>query len=124
MDHVGGAGVDIVHGHSSHHPKAIEVHAGKLVLYGCGDFVNDYEGIGGYEEYRGDLALMYLPRIAVGTGALAGLTMTPLRIRRFTLERPPEEGVAWLADVLGRECRRFGTRIAARAGYDLVLGWD
>src|SRR4249919_398417 len=35
------AGVDIVHGHSSHHPKAIEVHGDRLVLYGCGDFLND-----------------------------------------------------------------------------------
>src|SRR5207244_13238225 len=32
------AGVDIVHGHSSHHPKGIEVYRDKLVLYGCGDF--------------------------------------------------------------------------------------
>jgi len=33
--------------------------ATRLILYGCGDFLNDYEGIRGYEEYRGDLALMY-----------------------------------------------------------------
>jgi poly-gamma-glutamate synthesis protein (capsule biosynthesis protein) len=39
------AGVDLVHGHSSHHPKGIEVWKGKLILYGCGDFLNDYEGI-------------------------------------------------------------------------------
>jgi poly-gamma-glutamate synthesis protein (capsule biosynthesis protein) len=44
------AGVDLVHGHSSHHPKGIEVWKGKLILYGCGDFLNDYEGIEGYEE--------------------------------------------------------------------------
>lgn len=28
------AGVDIVHGHSSHHAKGAEVYAGRLVLYG------------------------------------------------------------------------------------------
>ncbi|MFP4563049.1 MAG: CapA family protein, partial [Spirochaetia bacterium] len=31
------AGADVVHGHSSHHPLGIEVHNGKLILYGCGD---------------------------------------------------------------------------------------
>ena len=36
--------MDVIHGHSSHHVKAIEVYNGKLVLYGCGDFRNDYEG--------------------------------------------------------------------------------
>jgi poly-gamma-glutamate synthesis protein (capsule biosynthesis protein) len=53
------AGIDLIHGHSSHHPKAIEVFRGKLILYGCGDFINDYEGITGYEAFRGDLGLMY-----------------------------------------------------------------
>jgi len=52
------AGVDLVHGHSSHHPRGIEVHRERLILYGCGDFLNDYEGIRGYERYRGDLTLM------------------------------------------------------------------
>ena len=51
-------GFDVVHGHSSHHPKGIEIYRRKLILYGCGDFINDYEGISGNEEYRGDLALM------------------------------------------------------------------
>jgi poly-gamma-glutamate capsule biosynthesis protein CapA/YwtB (metallophosphatase superfamily) len=46
-------GVDIVHGHSSHHPRPVEVFRGRLVLYCCGHFINDYEGIGGYEEFRG-----------------------------------------------------------------------
>ena len=47
------AHVSIVHGHSSHHPKAIEIYKNQLILYGCGDFLNDYEGIHGYEEFRG-----------------------------------------------------------------------
>jgi len=33
--------VDIIHGHSSHHVKAIEVYKEKLILYGCGDFLSD-----------------------------------------------------------------------------------
>jgi len=42
------AGVSVIHGHSSHHPKAIEIYRNRLILYGCGDFLNDYEGIKGY----------------------------------------------------------------------------
>ena len=64
------AGFDVVHGHSSHHPKAIEIHQGRPILYGCGDFLNDYEGITGAEKYRADLAVMYLPRHAMRSGAL------------------------------------------------------
>ena len=68
---------DLLHGHSSHHPRPLEVYKGKLVLYGCGDFITDYEGIYGYEQYRGDLALAYLARYS-GEGALTELTLAAL----------------------------------------------
>jgi poly-gamma-glutamate capsule biosynthesis protein CapA/YwtB (metallophosphatase superfamily) len=57
------AGFDLVHGHSSHHPKAIEVHHGRIILYGCGDFITDYEGIKGYESFRDDLVRCIYPSI-------------------------------------------------------------
>jgi poly-gamma-glutamate synthesis protein (capsule biosynthesis protein) len=49
----GGAGP--IHGHSSHHPRPVEVYRGRLILYGCGDVINDYEGVRGYAEFRDDL---------------------------------------------------------------------
>lgn len=108
------AGIDVVHGHSSHHPKAIEVFRDRPVFYGCGDFLNDYEGIPGYDEFRGDLVLMYFPRLEAGTGRLVRLEMVPLRIRRFRLEILPPEDREWLRRTLDRECRRFGHRVVAR----------
>jgi poly-gamma-glutamate synthesis protein (capsule biosynthesis protein) len=109
------AGVSIVHGHSSHHPRAIEVHDGRLVLYGCGDFINDYEGIAGHEEHRGDLAIMYFPEIDPATGRLVGLDMTPLQIRRLRLNRARPADADWLARTLDRESRKLGTRVARTA---------
>jgi poly-gamma-glutamate synthesis protein (capsule biosynthesis protein) len=94
------AGVDVVHGHSSHHPKAIELYRGRAILYGCGDLINDYEGIGGYESYRPGLAALYF----VTPGA--GLEAVPFRLRRFRLERAPEADARWLARTLGMEIRQ------------------
>ena len=115
------AGASIVHGHSSHHARAIEVHNDRLILYGCGDFINDYEGIAGHEEYRGDLAVMYFPEVDAASGRLIGLDMTPLQIRRLRLNRPSPRDVDWLAQTLGRESRKFGTHIA-RTRHGLRLG--
>jgi poly-gamma-glutamate capsule biosynthesis protein CapA/YwtB (metallophosphatase superfamily) len=106
------AGVDLIHGHSSHHPRAAEVHAGHLVLYGCGELLNDYEGIRGHEEFRGDLVLAYLPRLEPGTGRLVELGMTPFRIRRFRLEHPPAADREWLRATLSREYRPFGAEVS------------
>ena len=102
------AGIDVVHGHSSHHPMGIEVHRARPILYGCGDFLNDYEGISGYEEYRGDLVLMYFPSFEAGNGRLIRLRMRPLQIRNFSLRRPSVADLSWLHARLDRECRRFG----------------
>lgn len=106
------AGVDLVHGHSSHHVKGIEVYRGKCILYGCGDFLNDYEGITGYEEYRSDLALMYFP--ILDDGRLAHLFLAPTETRRFQVRQAPEPGIRWLLATLNREGEKFGTRAVRR----------
>ena len=115
------ANVSIIHGHSSHHAKAIEVYRKRLILYGCGDFINDYEGIRGYEEFRSDLALMYFADIEPATGNLAALEIIPLQIRNFRLNRPSRQDVEWLQQTLQRECLRFGTGIVPDQGGRLVL---
>lgn len=114
----------VVHGHSSHHPKAIEVHRNRLVLYGCGDFLNDYEGIEGREEYRGDLCLMISADFDGATGALEALDLVPLQMRRFQLVRPSPGDAAWLQQRLDRESRRFGGGIVARPQDRLSLSWQ
>jgi poly-gamma-glutamate synthesis protein (capsule biosynthesis protein) len=115
------AGFDVVYGHSAHHPKGIEVYRRKLILYGCGDFLNDYEGIGGYEEYRGDLVLMYLPLLSRSAGDVLQLRMIPFQIRKFRLNRASVEDAAWLRDTLDRESARLGTRITLTADNTLSL---
>jgi len=95
-------GAHIVHGHSSHHAKAIEIHDGRLALFGCGDFINDYEGIGGHEAYRGDLALMILADLEPESGSLSGLRIVPLQSRRFRLCRVSGADARWLCDLLNQ----------------------
>ncbi|WNM32897.1 CapA family protein [Streptomyces sp. Li-HN-5-11] len=95
-------GVDVVHGHSSHHPRRVEVYRGRLILYGCGDFIDDYEGISGYEEYRDDLRPAYFVTLEADTGRLADLRVVTLVARRMRLEQAGEEDRAWLRATLGR----------------------
>ena len=114
LDH---AGIDLVHGHSSHHPRGIEVYKERLILYGCGDFINDYEGIRGREQYRGDLRVMYLPEIDPATGKLTAMQMPVFRSHKFRLQTAGEQDVTWLANVLDDESRRLGdTRIEPGGG--------
>jgi poly-gamma-glutamate capsule biosynthesis protein CapA/YwtB (metallophosphatase superfamily) len=117
------AGVDVVHGHSSHHVKGIEIYQGKLILYGCGDFLNDYEGISGHEAYRGDLAVMYFVRVDASRGTLVSLEMTPLQIKRFRLNYASADDALWLQNVLDREGKKFGNRVERAGDNALMLRW-
>jgi poly-gamma-glutamate synthesis protein (capsule biosynthesis protein) len=116
-------GVAIVHGHSSHHVKAIEVFRGRLILYGCGDFLTDYEGIKGYETFRGDLALMYLVELDSDSGELIAARLVPMQMRRFRLERASVADSRWLCDLLNKLGAKFNTRVKLQSDNSLELEW-
>jgi poly-gamma-glutamate synthesis protein (capsule biosynthesis protein) len=109
------AGVDVVHGHSSHHPRPIEIYRDKPILYGCGDVIDDYEGIGGHESFRSDLRLLYLTETDPATGELVSLRMIPLRVRRMRLERAARNEAEWLRGTIEHVSHRFGLRVVTRA---------
>ncbi len=103
------AGVDIIHGHSSHHFKGIEVYRDRPIIYGAGDFINDYEGISGHEEYRSDLTLMYFLDMSPEDHRLDRITLIPLKIHRMQLVKAAAGEVKWVRSVLDREGRSLNT---------------
>ena len=116
-------GFALVHGHSSHHVKAIEVFKSRLILYGCGDFLTDYEGISGYEKFRGDLALMYLVDLDSQSGQLVSARLVPMHMRRFRLERTSTPDAHWMCDLLNELGARFGTRARLNKDSSMMLEW-
>jgi poly-gamma-glutamate synthesis protein (capsule biosynthesis protein) len=104
-------GIDIVYGHSSHHVRPIEIYRDRLILYGCGDFIDDYEGISGYEQYRDDLVLMFFPSLSPQTGQLLALEMTPLQIRHLRLNRASADDARWIWTTVNEISRAFTTKV-------------
>ncbi|HTI77671.1 MAG TPA: CapA family protein [Mycobacterium sp.] len=110
------AGIDLVHGHSSHHPRPIEVYRGKLIMYGCGDTIGDYEGISTYKSFRQELRLLYFASVEDCT-----LRMVPMRMRRMRLERAPDDDAEWLRASLAEMSRQFGTSVERAADGVLTV---
>ncbi len=114
--------VDLVHGHSAHHAKPFDVYRERLVLYGCGDFINDYEGIVGTPAgLRDDLAVLWLAELEVETGRLAGLELAVFQRCRFRLQKAAAADCDWLRHTLNREGHPFGARLTATANGRLRL---
>lgn len=105
------AGVDIVHGHSSHHPKGVEIYKNKLILYGCGDFINDYEGIAGYEPFRPDLAMMYFVTLDPNSGELVSTQIVPLQMKNFRLSYASREDIQWVYHIFNRTSHPLNTQV-------------
>lgn len=115
--------VDIIHGHSSHHVLAMEIYKGKPVLYGCGDFINDYEGIRGQEEFRGDISIMFFIILDSSNRNLVNITLVPLIKKQFSLKRLSDEDLKYLErklNFLGKEFKTF----PKQEGNALSMKWN
>ncbi|WBY02295.1 CapA family protein [Ramlibacter tataouinensis] len=113
---------DLVHGHSSHHALPIEVHRGRAILYGCGDLLNDYEGIETRGDLRSDLGCLYLVRLAPD-GALQQLEILPMQLRRLRLAHADAQARAWLRRAFGEHGRPLGTGVDDGPEGRFVLRW-
>lgn len=90
---------DIVHGHSSHHPMPVEVYRSKLILYGCGDLINDYEGIEARGSLRSDVGCLYFATLALAGGHLQQLDIIPFQLKRFRLSKADTPARSWLQKI-------------------------
>ena len=117
-------GVDLIHGHSVHHVQGLEIYHERLIIYGCGDSIDDYEGIRGYEAFRDDLGLMYFASLDSFTGKLVNLQMIPTQIKRLRLQLASREDLLWLREILNREGSRLGTQVQWDDRKTLTLARD
>jgi poly-gamma-glutamate capsule biosynthesis protein CapA/YwtB (metallophosphatase superfamily) len=80
--------VDVIYGHSSHHIRGIETYKNKLILYGAGDIINDYEGFEnpGEEKYI-TMGGIFLVDLDSESGDFLQLRVIPTFMNRLRLER-------------------------------------
>ncbi|XP_013402866.2 uncharacterized protein LOC106168376 [Lingula anatina] len=105
------AGVDVIHGHSSHHVKGIEVYNGKLIMYGCGDIVSDYEGTPTplhKRPFHNVRSLMYFADIDPLTGEVVDFKMIPTMMKNLRVNRADEEASSWLYAKMSELCEELG----------------
>jgi poly-gamma-glutamate capsule biosynthesis protein CapA/YwtB (metallophosphatase superfamily) len=114
---------DLVHGHSSHHPRPVEVYRGRLILYGCGDLINDYEGIASQERFDSSAVCLYFAQLARETGALKKLEIVPMQLRRLRLKHAQPSARHSLQSLFETGSARFHTSLQAQADGSWQLRW-
>ncbi len=115
--------VDIIHGHSSHHVLAMEVYKEKPVLYGCGDFINDYEGIDTQQIFRDDISMMFFITMNTKSKELIDVTLVPLIKHQFSLKHLSEEDFRFLESNLNQIGKQFKTWVKREQNDSFSLHW-
>ena len=113
---------DLIHGHSAHHPLPAEVHRGKLILYGCGDLINDYEGVATGHHERSDLVCLYAVTLHAD-GTLQDLEVMPYQLHRFRLQHPARDEREWRRAFINNRSTSCGTKLATADHRHWHLAW-
>lgn len=95
------AGIDIIHGHSSHHVKCVKHYKDdKIVMYGMGDFVNDY-AIDSY--YRNDLGMIVTIELKVNK--IDKIYITPTVIDKEQVNKIKDKGdINYVITSINNDC--------------------
>ena len=82
-------GVNLIHGHSAHVPLPGEVRQGSVILYGCGDVLNDYEGRLDLARRGGDRGALFVLDWDSATQAIVRHSVIGIRRQGFALQPIP-----------------------------------
>jgi len=100
-------GVDIIHGHSSHHIQGIEIYKGKPIIYGCGDFIDDYAVS---EEYRNDLGFAYFVDWDFESKSVQKIELIPTKVELCAVSKNVNvSDREWLIQHMTKLCKYFET---------------
>jgi len=94
------AGVDVIHGHSAHHLQPAEIHNGKLILYDCGDLIDDYAATAGPPEYRHHMGALFFADVDRETGRAVNFFATPVRRANYRLQSCDAATSQWVQNTL------------------------
>jgi poly-gamma-glutamate synthesis protein (capsule biosynthesis protein) len=98
------AGADLVHGHSGHVVRGVEIYRGRPILYGAGDFVDDY-AVDPAE--RNDQSFVFV--VETDLRSVRGLRLYPTVIRSFQARLAERRERTEIADLMRGLCADLGT---------------
>ena len=94
------AGVNIIHGQSSHHVKCIRYNNTHMVMYGIGDFVNDYTV---NDAYRSNLGVIV--KVSTDGKSIQRVSIHPTEVDdgKVTILHPGKER-DYICDIVKDDC--------------------
>lgn len=94
--------------------QGIEHYHGSVIIYGCGDFVDDYAVD---QRFRSNLSFVYVIHLDPQTATWHHMELVPTKIRTLGVTQATEDDDReWLARVLARLSEEYGTKVEKHPG--------
>ncbi len=100
------AGADVVFGHSSHVFRGVELYRGRPIIYGVGDFVNNYAV---HPLERNDQSMIFV--LELRSRAVHEISLFPIVIRKLQARRAHGREALDIALRMQRLCHSLGTTV-------------
>lgn len=97
-------GADIYWGHSNHMPQGIEIYNKKVILYDCGDFIDDYAVD---PSYRNDLSFLFL--VNLEQKHTNSIELVPVKISDMRVCTAPPWDADFIIKRMVDQCKELGT---------------
>eukprot|EP01084_Bolivina_argentea_P164199 285495_1 len=116
-------GIDLIHGHSSHHIMGIEIYKNKAIFYGIGDTLDNY-GVkiihpNNY-RYNATLGFLYFVDLNVTTGNVNNIILKGTQIKNKQIIYAQNESLIWLQYTMKRLCEQLNVTLYINE-YDQTL---
>jgi poly-gamma-glutamate synthesis protein (capsule biosynthesis protein) len=111
------AGVDIIHGHSNHIVQGIEHHQHGIIIYGAGDFVDDYAVD---PLKRNDYGALYT--VAIRNKKVESLTVIPTQITNMQVNKADPSATDAVLQRIAAQSEKLSTTLT-RLPDSLVISF-
>jgi len=108
-------GADLYWGHSNHTVQGVELYGGRPVLYGTGDFIDDY-AVDPVD--RNDLSCLF--EVWVDGGRVTRIRLHPVRIAGFQVNLATGDDVQWMHRWLRDRMREFDTELVFEGDVGVI----
>jgi poly-gamma-glutamate synthesis protein (capsule biosynthesis protein) len=99
-------GADIYWGHSNHMPQGIEIYKNKVIMYDCGDFIDDYAVD---PRYRNDLSFLFM--LNLKGKYVDNMELIPIKISDFRACAAPPWDADFIMKRMVKQCHDLGTDV-------------
>lgn len=108
-------GADLIHGHSAHIFQGIEIYNGKAIIYGAGDFIDDYMI---YSDQHNDHSFLFQAKIT--KDGVQQLKLIPVYISEMQVNLAKNELAQKILNHMKKLSAEFGTKLEIKDDHGVI----